>query len=102
MFRSSSGRTNDHPRIADLSERDRHRLLASDRRRLVLDVLSERSDPVTLDELAAELATKESTLDASDEESVRRVKISLHHVHLPKMSDFGLLEYDADSHRIVS
>jgi hypothetical protein len=39
---------------------------------------------------------------AADEEFVERVKISLHHNHLPKMADLGVVEYDPDATRIDS
>jgi hypothetical protein len=101
MSRPTSDRPNQHEKLADLSESDRHRLLASERRRLALSVLSERSSPVALEELADEIARRETDLDENDAESVKRVRTTLHHVHLPKMSDRDLLEYDTRSNWIV-
>ena len=90
----------EYGRIADLPENEQYRLLSSERRREVLDILTERTFPLDLDELAVEVADQEELLDPSDETDTERVAISLHHQHLPKMADVGLLQYDADSHRI--
>lgn len=88
------------PGTAQLSESDRHRLLAAERRRVVLDVLAEESGPTTLFDLAGAVATRESTTDVPDPATVDRVAVSLHHTHLPKMAALGVVEYDPDTHRI--
>lgn len=92
--------TDDVPRIADLSETERHTLLRDDRRRLVLDVLAERPETVTLSEVAAEVAAREDGCDA-DSDTVERIEVALHHTHLPKMDELGALSYRPDTHRIV-
>jgi hypothetical protein len=101
MSRPTSDRPTQHEKLADLPENDRHRLLASERRRLALSVLSERSSPVALEELADEIARRERDLDENDAESVRRVRTTLHHVHLPKLADRDFLQYDTRSNWIV-
>lgn len=83
---------------AELTESEWHRLLANERRRLVLDVLADRTTPVTLDDLAAAVAAREEGLDAAD--AVESVKLTLYHAHLPKLADLGVLGFDPDSHRI--
>ncbi|WP_457590056.1 DUF7344 domain-containing protein [Halalkalicoccus salilacus] len=42
------------------------------------------------------MATLETSTDATDvdEGDLRRVRLTLHHVHLPKMADRGVLSYD--------
>ncbi len=80
---------------------ERYRLLASQRRRLVLEHLAGRTDPVDLTALASAIASRERDLEVNDER-IERVAISLHHVHLPMLSQFGLLEYDAGATRIGS
>ena len=77
---------------------ERYRLLASQRRRLVLEHLAGRTDPVELTALASAIATREHDLEVDDE----HVAMSLHHVHLPMLSQFGILEYDAGKTRIES
>ncbi|MFC7079662.1 DUF7344 domain-containing protein [Halorussus caseinilyticus] len=61
--------------------------LAAERRRNALYVLYRRAEGITLSELAEEIAGAE---DADAE----RVATSLHHVHLPKLADVGVADYD--------
>lgn len=86
---------------ANLTESERHRLLADERRRLALDVLAERATPVELADLADEIAAREDGLDAVDEETLGRVRVSLHHNHLPMMDDLGVADYDLASHSVT-
>ena len=83
---------------AELNESERHQLLGSERRRTTLEVLSRRLTPIGLDELAAAVAERET--DASSEQHTERIRISLHHKHLPKMADMGVIDYDEESHRV--
>jgi|AntRauMinimDraft_3_1070383.scaffolds.fasta_scaffold00635_5 hypothetical protein len=82
---------------ADLSTSDRHKVLAAERRRVALDVLSDRSTPVDLEDLAVAIARRETDADVVDEEIVEQVAITLHHTHLPKMGELGVINYDPDS-----
>jgi hypothetical protein len=84
----------------NLSESETHRLLSDDRRRLALEILDERTTGTTLDSLASEVVRRESGVDASDVSATERVRISLHHNHLPLLSDMGVVEYDATSQHI--
>ena len=79
---------------------DRHRLLASERRRLALAVLAERTPPVELDDLAVAVARLESDVDEPSEGTVARVSITLHHCHLPMLADRGVIDYDPASNRV--
>jgi len=92
--------TDDVPRIADMTETERHTLLSDDRRRLTLDVLAERPATATLSEVATEIAAREDGCDAGSD-SVERIEVALHHTHLPKMDELGVLSYRPDTHRIV-
>lgn len=80
----------------ELSESDRHRLLADRRRRVLLDVLADRDGPVELTDLAATVAARE---DGTDDE---RVAIDLHHHHLPLLDDLGVVVYDPARNRILA
>lgn len=88
--------------IGRLTERERHRLLAAERRRTTFEVLSERSAPIELDALVAAVAARENGTSPVDEETRKRVTISLHHKHLPLMVDLGVIDYNADTTRITS
>jgi hypothetical protein len=92
---------NDYVSTAELTEDDRHRLFANGRRRLALDCLAGETPPTELADLAAEIATREDGIDPDDRETLHRVKIELHHVHLPKMDDFGVVDYDTDARRLT-
>lgn len=72
-------------------------VLADARRRRVISILAHR-DEATLTELAREVAGRELNADteAVPESTVDRIRISLHHSHLPTMSAVDLLEYDRD------
>lgn len=89
-----------YPSTATLPESDRHRVLASDRRRHVLDVVAARSLPVALDALAAAVVADEGG-DPADERTRERAAISLHHVHLPLLDEYGVVAYDADENEIT-
>lgn len=97
-----SKRAHDGPtEAAELTEDDRHRLLAAERRRIALDVLAERTVPVDLETLAAAVAARET--DDPDEptgDAVERVAVTLHHAHLPRMADYGVIDYDRESGQV--
>lgn len=77
--------------------------LADERRRAVLDALSAAEQPVDVHRLAERVAARERRGDDAGRpprDAVRRALVSLHHAHLPKLADAGLVEYDADA-RVV-
>ena len=86
--------SNTESSTVELTAQARYELLAAERRRLALDVLAGTTGTVELDTLAAEIATREDGIDASDEEAIEHVTLTLHHAHLPKMADVGVLDYD--------
>lgn len=79
-----------------LTESDRFRLLSAKRRRLILELLSESTAPVVLEELAAAVRTREDEPGERDGD----VAVALHHVHLPMLADLGVIDYDPSSKRI--
>lgn len=91
----------DDASLEALAESDRHRLLMAERRRLALDVLAVRDGPIALADLGREVAAREN-VDAFDEDAVTLVTLSLHHVHLPKMATYGVIDYDRERNRIES
>lgn len=86
----------------NLTTSEYHRLLASKRRRVALDVLANRTAPVDLEDLAATIALRELEVDIADEKTIKRVALTLHHNHLPKMTDLGVVDYDPETTRIES
>lgn len=86
----------DHSRNSVLSVSTQHELLAVKRRRTTLTVLSTTEMPVSLDEIA-EAVTCRETSDGDQVEHARDVKVTLHHIHLPKLDSAGVVDYDAES-----
>ncbi|GGN90976.1 MULTISPECIES: DUF7344 domain-containing protein [Haloarcula] len=84
----------------ELTDSDRHRLLTDERRRIALDVLSDRPGPVHLDELATEVATRESDTAMADPSAVERAAIALHHNHLPRLAASDIVEYDPETRQV--
>lgn len=78
-------------------------LLADSRRQLALRVLDEHESPVTLRDLANEIVTREhdAALPNVPSSAVRDVHASLHHVHLPKLSDADVIDYDTTRNRVT-
>lgn len=78
-------------------------VLSNYRRRLALRHLREADGPVALEELATELAHRES---GSEPPSLRREKwedvtAALAHVHLPQMDDVDVVDYDETADEIA-
>lgn len=69
-------------------------LLANERRRHLLSALEERGDErVTFEELV-DAVTAAEWPEPGPATHRERVVIDLHHVHLPKLADAGLIELD--------
>jgi len=81
-------------RTATLNESHKHELLTSDRRRHALSALTSRMSPMELPDLAREVAEREAGPDPDCPDTLRRVQLTLHHIHLPKMDALGVIEYD--------
>ncbi|MDG5776619.1 hypothetical protein VB773_22380 [Haloarculaceae archaeon H-GB2-1] len=83
-----------------LTESERYDVLQSSRRRIALSVLEHESAPIHIDRLASTIAAQE-TASSDDEADPKRIAISLHHNHLPKLDDHGIVEYDTDSKEVA-
>ncbi|WP_135365431.1 DUF7344 domain-containing protein [Halosimplex halophilum] len=83
--------------VIDLSADERYDLLAAERRRTVLAVLTERGAPIALDDLAAAVAAREG---GDPHAATDRFAVSLHHVHLPRMDDLDVVDYNPATNRV--
>lgn len=99
--------TNDRAVATELTESERHILLASERRRRTLSVLVDRSGAVDLPDLAAAVARSERRAERVrggaapvSDDRVEQVAVALHHAHLPHMADLGVVSYDPESRRV--
>ncbi|RBI62563.1 hypothetical protein DMJ13_11990 [halophilic archaeon] len=74
-------------------------ILRDQRRRHVLAYLFGERRPVPIDELTRAVARREfdAPPDSLDDDRLERVCISLVHTHLPKLTQAGLLERNADT-----
>ncbi|QLH79704.1 hypothetical protein HZS55_21465 [Halosimplex rubrum] len=100
MSQTTTHTTDDGRTVIDLDADKRYDLLAAERRRTVLAVLTERggATPTGLDELVTAVAAREG--DEASAEAAERLAVSLHHVHLPRMDDLGVLDYDPGANRV--
>ena len=78
-----------------LSQSERLELLSSKRRRTLLEVLANSTATTHSLESLATAITQTEQPSALGARPARRVCLSLHHVHLPKLDDAGLVTYDA-------
>lgn len=101
MTQTATQTATEQLRTDGLTESERHRLLHSERRRVVLAVLDEQAAVVEREHLAAEVAAHETGCDSPSEETVDRVELSLHHSHLPLMDELGVVSYDLDSDTVA-
>ncbi|MFC6724932.1 hypothetical protein ACFQE1_11225 [Halobium palmae] len=78
-------------------------LLSNRRRRVILYFLADWEDAVGRDELARKVASLETNDDIGEvpTEDFTRVLISLDHIHLPRLVDDGVVEYDRDEGVVV-
>lgn len=68
-----------------------------ERRRILQYFEAESVESVTIEELASHLASAKPDRPAAESRDQRTLEIRLHHVHLPKLADYGVLEFDARS-----
>lgn len=78
--------------------------LANHRRRLVLDILGRHVGAMQTRTLAREVCAAEHGVSASSvpAEFVEAVLVGLHHSHLPRLSDAGLLAYDSAAQTVTN
>lgn len=83
----------------ELTESERYRVLADERRRLVLDILDSRAGSLGLDDLA-DIVVDRSDGQQNTRPETKRVRVSLHHKHLPLLDHHGLVDYDGETRRV--
>lgn len=73
-------------------------VLVNQRRRRVLYALHERSNQMTLTELAEQVAAleRDAMTDEISEDERQRLAAALHQSHLPRLADIGIVEYDRE------
>lgn len=92
----SSGADSGDGHVGDSLSKDAlYELLSHRRRRAILYRLDEREGPVAFSDLSEAIAIGETDSDdAVPAETLQRVRISLHHVHVPKLSNADVVAFD--------
>ena len=77
--------------------------LADGRRRIVLSAISAADGAVDREALARSVAAREHGVSEVEvpPRDARDVLVSLHHVHLPKLDEAGLVEYDRETETVA-
>jgi hypothetical protein len=87
--------SDDHGADGPLCQSECFELLSSKRRRVVLELMADSDrDDHSVESLATAIAQTEQQSDLAARPT-RRVCLFLHHVHLPKLDDAGIVDYDA-------
>lgn len=78
-------------------------LLRHDRRRHVVSLLASADGALSLRELTeAVVALEHGEAGTPHREPLEPVRVSLYHVHLPKLGDAGVLSYDAEDRLVTA
>lgn len=80
------------------------RTLTDDTRRQILQFLLQQEQPVSVESIAQQLSS--AKLDDSNEliagDEKRKTKIELHHLHLPKLAENGLVTYNESAGTVAT
>lgn len=76
--------------------------LAHQRRRLLIECLSENPGPIVVEEVVRYISERDdvSTTDTLSNETPAELTITLLHSHLPKMADAGVIEVEHETNTI--
>ncbi|WP_224271126.1 DUF7344 domain-containing protein [Haloprofundus salinisoli] len=69
-------------------------LLKNDRRRMVMALLAEEVESVTIGDIARTIAAAEAEETPAPEKVYKSVYVSLQQTHLPKLAENGVIEYN--------
>jgi hypothetical protein len=75
-----------------------YKLLADHQRRILLQYLRDTEAPIPISALVAELAQRDERV-LPDEST--NTEIVMHHIHLPKLADAGVIEYDQSAQQAI-
>ena len=78
-------------------------LLRDQHRRYLVSFLADRDSPVSLTELATAVAAWENDAERDEvpPDRTEAIRAELHHNHLPKLADAGLVAYDAETRTVT-
>lgn len=93
-YNSPTDASRTEKRTAGVSPDTIHDLLSSGRRRHLISYLLERQDETVGVDEVIDWITREERPDPGSIGHRERVAIDLHHVHIPKLADAGVIEHD--------
>lgn len=83
-----------------LAESDIHDILRNDRRRAVIEFLTDHDGRATIRDLSEHIAMLESDESPPPRNVRQSVYVSLHQTHLPKLDGLDVIGYDTDSKEV--
>lgn len=85
-----------------LSQDELFSLLSNPRRRFILQYLNKNPGGIGLQDLATEVAAWENETDPEEltDKEEKRLYVSLHQTHIPKLEAAGIVEHDSDTGEI--
>lgn len=89
------------PAEPDLDSTEIHRLLANERRQLVLQLLRKADGSLSPQELADKIAEAETGESPPPENIQQSAYVSLHQTHLPKLDELHVVKYDQDARSVT-
>ncbi|RBI60746.1 hypothetical protein DMJ13_17485 [halophilic archaeon] len=71
-------------------------------RRIVLALLTEEQRSLTLNDLTKTILkyNHQTAITEASEDVITEIRLSLHHVHLPKLASAGLINYNPERHLV--
>lgn len=88
------------PRTESLPESKIFHILGNDRRRAIVQLLTESSGRIDVSTIAEEIARRESDSSSVPNNLYKSVYVSLQQTHLPQLEEDRVIEYDPDSKTI--
>lgn len=78
-------------------------VLSAERRRVVLSVLSDLETPLTLPDMADEVAVRENEAPITEiaADDVKSIYLELYHTHVPKLTEIGALDYHQETDMVT-
>lgn len=85
-----------------LTRDEAYDLLSNPRRRFVISYLGQRQQPVSLNELAKQVASWENDKPVAEltDQQEKRAYVSIHQTHIPKLEQVDVVEYDSETGQV--
>lgn len=75
--------------------------VADEHCRVLIGLLADVETSISLEALVDQIAGQPRNTDLFSEPHRRQTRISLHHIHLPKLADCGIIAYDTEAKQIL-